>query len=79
MMQAATRWRALALRNRAGLVLTMLCALAALSFQSGGSPAAAPIAVAVADFDYFDTSGRGHGPERGASRPRGVVCKIAAR
>ena len=45
------------LRRRAGAVLTMLCAVAALSFPSGGSPAAAPIAVAVADFDYFDTSG----------------------
>src|SRR5947199_10725808 len=54
MMQTATRWGALSLRSAAG---TVLCALAALSFQSGGSPAAAPIAVAVADFDYFDTSG----------------------
>ncbi|WP_376700331.1 DUF2380 domain-containing protein [Bradyrhizobium archetypum] len=35
----------------------MLCAIAALSFPSGGARAAAPIAVAVADFDYFDTSG----------------------
>jgi hypothetical protein len=57
MMQAATPWRAPGLRGRAGAVLTMLCALAALSFPSGRSPAAAPIAVAVADFDYFDTSG----------------------
>ena len=56
MMHIATPWRALSLRD-APRVLTMLCALAALSFQSGGSPAAAPIAVAVADFDYFDTSG----------------------
>ena len=56
MMHIATRWRVLGLRNRIGLVPTMLCALAALSFPSGGSPAAAPIAVAVADFDYFDTS-----------------------
>ena len=57
MMQAAIPWRALRLRSRAGAVLTMLCVLAALSLQAGGSPAAAPIAVAVADFDYFDTSG----------------------
>ena len=57
MKQAATAWRALRLRSGASAVLTMLCALVALSFQSGGSPAAAPIAVAVADFDYFDTSG----------------------
>src|SRR5947207_15168940 len=57
MMQAATPRRASGLRSHAGAVLTMLCAVAALSFQSGGSPAAAPIAVAVADFDYFDTSG----------------------
>jgi Protein of unknown function (DUF2380) len=57
MMQAATRWRAPRLRSGASAVLTMLCALAALSFPSGGSPAAAPLAVAVADFDYFDTSG----------------------
>ncbi|MBT1515269.1 DUF2380 domain-containing protein [Bradyrhizobium sp. SRL28] len=57
MMQAATRWRALRLRSGASAVLTMLCALAALSFPSAGTPAAAPIAVAVADFDYFDTSG----------------------
>ncbi len=57
MMQAATRWRAPGLRSRASAVLTMLCAVTALSLQSGGSPAAAPIAVAVADFDYFDTSG----------------------
>ena len=56
MMQAAP-WRTPGLRGRAGAVLTMLCALAALSFPSGGSPAAAPIAVAVADFDYFDSSG----------------------
>ena len=52
MKQATTRGRALNLR-----MLTMLCAFAALSFQPVGSPAAAPIAVAVADFDYFDTSG----------------------
>src|SRR6476619_6783042 len=54
MMQAATRWRALSLRGRACVVL---CAFALLSFQPSGSSAAAPIAVAVADFDYFDTSG----------------------
>jgi hypothetical protein len=34
----------------------LLCAVA-LSFLPGKSPAAAPIVVAVADFDYFDTSG----------------------
>jgi len=32
-------------------------AMAAMSYPSTQSPAAAPIAVAVADFDYFDTSG----------------------
>src|SRR5688500_18464564 len=57
MMHTATPWRASSLRSRASAVMTMLCALAALSFPSGGSPAAAPLAVAVADFDYFDTSG----------------------
>src|SRR5881409_2432164 len=56
MMRAATPWCALSPRNGARAVL-VLCAIAALSFQSGASPAAAPIAVAVADFDYFDTSG----------------------
>ncbi|HVQ66090.1 MAG TPA: DUF2380 domain-containing protein [Bradyrhizobium sp.] len=54
MMQTATRWRVLSLRGRASVVLY---AFAALSFQPGASPAATPIAVAVADFDYFDTSG----------------------
>jgi hypothetical protein len=44
-------------RDGVRAALTMLCALAALSLQSGGSQAAAPLAVAVADFDYFDTSG----------------------
>jgi uncharacterized protein DUF2380 len=57
MMHTATRWGALRLRSAASAVLTMLCAAAALSFQPSASPAAAPIAVAVADFDYFDTSG----------------------
>jgi hypothetical protein len=57
MVQAATSKRALSLRSRASAVLTMLCAIATLSFLLGGSSAAAPIAVAVADFDYFDTSG----------------------
>ncbi|WP_190242134.1 DUF2380 domain-containing protein [Bradyrhizobium algeriense] len=57
MMHTATSRRGLSLRGRAGAVLSMLCAVAALSFPSGGSPAAAPIAVAVADFDYFDASG----------------------
>src|SRR6266850_1272597 len=56
MMRAATRWDASRWRN-GGRAVLLLCAVAALSFQSGGSPAAAPIAVAVADFDYFDTSG----------------------
>jgi uncharacterized protein DUF2380 len=50
--QATNPRRALNLR-----MLTVLCAIAALSFQPGASRAAAPIAVAVADFDYFDTSG----------------------
>jgi hypothetical protein len=35
----------------------MLCTAVAFSFELGRLPAAAPIAVAVADFDYFDTSG----------------------
>src|ERR1043166_3491905 len=52
MKQATPPKRALNLR-----LLTMLCAVAALSFLPVASPAAAPIAVAVADFDYFDTSG----------------------
>jgi len=56
-MQAANSWRASRRRSRARAVLTMLCVVIALSFVPGGSPAAAPIAVAVADFDYFDTSG----------------------
>jgi len=56
-MQAANPWRTSRRRGRASAVLTMLCAAAALSFAPGRSPAAAPIAVAVADFDYFDTSG----------------------
>ena len=56
-MQAVISWPMSRWRNRAGAVLTMLCAVAALLFASLGSPAAAPIAVAVADFDYFDTSG----------------------
>jgi hypothetical protein len=50
MEQATTPRRVLNLRT-----LAMLCA--ALSFLPSASPAAAPIAVAVADFDYFDTSG----------------------
>jgi uncharacterized protein DUF2380 len=50
--QATNPRRALNLR-----MLTVLCAIAALSFQPGASRADAPIAVAVADFDYFDTSG----------------------
>src|SRR3989442_15080275 len=54
MMQAATSWRA---SRRHGVAMAaLLCVLAALSFPSGGSPAAAPIAVAVADFGYFDSS-----------------------
>lgn len=52
MMQAATPRRRVAMT-----ALTMLCAIAAFSFPSPRSDAAAPIAVAVADFDYFDTSG----------------------
>ena len=57
MMHTLTRWGAARLRGVASAVLTVLCAFAALSFLSGGSPAAGPITVAVADFDYFDTSG----------------------
>lgn len=56
-MHIVTRRGASRLRGVASAVLTVLCAFAALSFLSDGSPAAAPIAVAVADFDYFDTSG----------------------
>ena len=56
MTRAATRWASRP-RSSASAVLAILCALAALSLQSGVSSAAAPIAVAVADFDYFDTSG----------------------
>ena len=52
MMQAATPRR----RLLAMAALT-LCAIAATSSPSTRSLAAAPIAVAVADFDYFDTSG----------------------
>lgn len=57
MMHTFARWGASRLRGAASAVLTVLCAVAALSFLLNGSPAAAPIAVAVADFDYFDTSG----------------------
>ena len=46
-----------AISYRAALIVLMLCAIAAMSFLSTKLPAAAPIAVAVADFDYFDTSG----------------------
>ena len=56
-MQAANSWGASRRRSRARAVLTMLCVVIAFSIAPGGSPAAAPIAVAVADFDYFDTSG----------------------
>ena len=57
MIHIVTRLRASRLRGIASAVLTMLCAFAALSSQPSASPAATPIAVAVADFDYFDTSG----------------------
>ena len=57
MMQTAISQRASRWLGSAGAMLTMLFALSALSLPSGRSPAAAPIAVAVADFDYFDTSG----------------------
>ena len=53
MMRAVTRRRSLVTTA----TLATLCAIAAVSFPSPGLPAAAPIAVAVADFDYFDTSG----------------------
>ncbi|KRQ97596.1 hypothetical protein CQ12_36430 [Bradyrhizobium jicamae] len=56
MMQTIVPRRAMHRRHRVRHVLMMLCALAVLSF-AGRSSAAAPIAVAVADFDYFDTSG----------------------
>ena len=54
-MQAATSWRVW--RRYRVLMAALPCAVAALSFQPSASAAAAPIAVAVADFDYFDTSG----------------------
>jgi hypothetical protein len=57
MMQTAISQRASRWRDRTIVMLTMLFAVASLSLAPGGSPAAAPIAVAVADFDYFDTSG----------------------
>ena len=57
MMQALNTRRASCRSGLASAVLTMLCAVDVLFFQPGASPAAAPIAVAVADFDYFDTSG----------------------
>jgi hypothetical protein len=53
MIQAAAPQRRLV----AMAALMTLCAIAATSFPSTRSPAATPIAVAVADFDYFDTSG----------------------
>lgn len=52
MMQAATPRRRLV-----AMAALTFCAVAAISLLSTRSPAAAPIAVAVADFDYFDTSG----------------------
>ena len=52
MMQAATPRRL-----RVAMAALTLCAVAAASLPSTRSSAAAPIAVAVADFDYFDTSG----------------------
>src|SRR4051794_19588811 len=57
MLQAAIPWRALSLRGRARAAVTRLCAGAGRSFPSAGSPAGGPVAVAVADFDYFDPSG----------------------
>ena len=54
MIQTATPRGASSFRSAASVVLF---AVAALALQPSGSPAAAPIAVAVADFDYFDTSG----------------------
>ena len=57
MMQAANSWCTPAWRDRAIAMLAMLCMVAALLPGSKQAPAAAPIAVAVADFDYFDTSG----------------------
>lgn len=46
-----------AISRRAATIALTFCATAAMSFPPSISPAAAPIAVAVADFDYFDTSG----------------------
>jgi hypothetical protein len=57
MIQRANPWCASRRPAGAKAVLAMLCAVTALSFQSGRLSAAAPLAVAVADFDYFDASG----------------------
>jgi uncharacterized protein DUF2380 len=54
MIRTATPEHGRGLRNRA---CAMLSAVAMSVFLPVGSPAASPIAVAVADFDYFDTSG----------------------
>jgi hypothetical protein len=57
MMHTVTGSGASRPRGVASAVFSALSAFAALSFSAGASPAATPIAVAVADFDYFDTSG----------------------
>jgi hypothetical protein len=54
MIRAVTPEHGPGLRSRA---CAMLSAVAMLVFLPVGSSAAQPIAVAVADFDYFDTSG----------------------
>jgi hypothetical protein len=46
-----------AISRRAAPIALTLCAVVAMSVSITKSPAAAPIAVVVADFDYFDTSG----------------------
>lgn len=56
MMHTVNRRGALRRRGVASAVLTLLSAVAGMSLPTGLA-AAAPIAVAVADFDYFDTSG----------------------
>jgi hypothetical protein len=43
--------------NRAKAALTAVCVAAIVSFQASFGVSAAPLTIAVADFDYLDTSG----------------------
>ena len=52
-----TQWAASRCGMRLRKTLAILFAAAILSLPAAGSRAAAPVAVAVADFDYSDTSG----------------------